>query len=91
MSAVQIDVHLHVGDINTIKNNAAAGGIFHTVQAPQEGTFSGTRRSEHCNDITFVDRDIDPLEDLELSEALPKINYVYHSSSGSFPKFLPAG
>ena len=41
--------------------------------------------------ITLVDRDIDPLEDLELSEALPKINYVYHSSSGSFPIILPSG
>src|SRR5699024_792817 len=86
--AVKIDIHLHIRNVHAVENDTAAGWVFHTVQAPQECTFSGTRRSEHRDNITLVDRDIDPLEDLKLSEALPKINYVYHSSSGSFPKVL---
>ena len=85
MAAVQIDVNLHIGYIHTLENNASRCRIIHTVQAPEKCTLSGTGRSEHRNDIAFVDGDIDSFQDLKGPKAFPKINYVYHSSSGSFP------
>ena len=85
VTAVDIDIHLHVRDVNALEDNASGRRVLHTVEAPQEGTLTGAGRSEHCDDIAFIDGDVDPFEDIKTTEAFLKINYVYHSSSGSFP------
>ena len=85
MAAVDVDVDFHVCNIHAIENDTAACRIFHTIQATQKGTFSRAGRTEHCHDIPFVDRDIDPFENLMFPKALSEVNYVYHSFSGSFP------
>ena len=87
VTAVDIDIHLHVRDVNALEDNASGRRVLHTVEAPQEGTLTGAGRSEHCDDIAFIDGDVDPFEDIKTTEAFLKINYVYHSSSGSFPVF----
>lgn len=37
------------------------------------------------NDVALVDSHVDALEDFIVPEVLFQVNYVYHSSSGSFP------
>ena len=61
VTAVYIDVHPEVCNINSIENNLPAGRILHTVQASQKGTFSGTRWSHNNDNIALVDSDIDTL------------------------------
>lgn len=85
MAAMLININLHICDINTIKDNASACRVFHTVQASQKCTFTGAGWSEYRNDIAFIDRNIDSLQNLFVPKAFLQINYVYHSSSGSFP------
>ena len=85
MSAVKIDIHLHVSNINTVKNDAAAGWIFHTVQAPQEGTFSGTRRSEHRNDITLV-KETSVVSFVAVADLYMAFNYI---GSNSYDFIVP--
>ena len=54
----------------------------------EKGAFTGAGRPEHCDNSAFVNGDIDSLEDFKATKAFFQINYVYHSSSGSFPVFL---
>ena len=85
MTAVNIDIHLHISNIHAVEDNASSRRILHTIQASEEGTFSGTGRTEHNYNVPFVDGDIDALQNFCITEAFFQINYVYHSSSGSFP------
>ena len=85
LSAVDIDVYLHVGDIHTLKDYLAGGRILHAVEAAQEGALSGAGGAYDNNYVALVDSHIYALEDLVVPEAFFQVNYVYHSSSGSFP------
>ena len=85
LSAVDIDIDLGVGDIHALEYNLAGGRILHAVEAAQECALSGAGRADDNNDVALVDSHVDALEDFIVPEVLFQINYVYHSSSGSFP------
>ena len=85
LAAVDIDIDLGVGYIDAVKYYLAAGGILHAVEAAEECALTGAGGADDDNDITLIYRDIDALEHFVFAEALLEVNYVYHSSSGSFP------
>ena len=90
MPAVYIDIHAHIRNIHTIEHNTASGRVLHTVQTTQKRTLSRPGRPDYRHNITLIDGNVDSLENLHIPKALPEINYVYHSSSSSFPSISQA-
>ena len=61
MSPVNIDIYLHISDIDTVKDNLASRRILHTVKTAQKGALTGARRSDNNEDISLIYGDIDSL------------------------------
>jgi len=85
MTAVDIDIHSHIGDIDSLEDYLSARRIFKTIETAKECALTASGGSDYGYTLAFFDLDIDAVENIELSEALMKINYFYHFCAVSFP------
>ena len=74
--AVLVDVNLHIGKVLTAKEDRAARGVFHTVQAAQKGAFAASRRTDNGNLFAFVNILVDAFEDFEVAKAFAKTAHL---------------
>ena len=61
MSPVNIDIDLHISDIDTVKDNLASRRILHTVETAQKGALTGARWSDNNEDISLIYGEVDSL------------------------------
>jgi len=55
MTAVDIDIYAHIGDVDAPKDNRAARRVFHAVQAAQKCAFSTSGRTNDGNLFALSD------------------------------------
>ena len=80
MTPVHVNIHTHICDIDTVEYDASPARILHTIETAQKGALPRPGRPDHCYDIALIDGYVNSFQNLCISEALLKINYVYHSS-----------
>jgi hypothetical protein len=73
LPAMAVDIYLGVGDILTVKEDAAAGGFLQSVQTAQEGGFAGAGRTDNDYNVTFVDVEVYIFEHRHFAEAFLQI------------------
>ena len=71
-----VDVNLHVGNILTAKEDGAARGVFHTVQATQKGALTTTGGTDYGNLFAFVNILVNAFENLKIPKAFAKTFYL---------------
>ena len=96
---VLVDVRLRIADVDSVKNDLAAGGLLEPVQAAEEGGFSGAGGADDADHIALLDIDRNVLQNFVIPKCLAEIpdlddglrcsRTVFilsaHSSSASFP------
>ena len=68
-----VDIKAFGGDVLALIDDAAGGGLFEEVQASDKCGFTGPGRADHHNDLPLSNGFIDPLKNLQFTEALAKI------------------
>ena len=53
--AVEVDVHLFVGDVHAVEVDVSAGGDLQQVQAPQQSRLTGTGGADDGNHLALLD------------------------------------
>jgi len=64
-----IDINMGLGYFISIYPYISRCGLFQKIDTPQESTFSGSGRTYHADDFTFLHIDRYPFEDLKISKA----------------------
>ena len=59
--AVDVDVDLGIGDIDAVKDDTAACGVFHAVETPKKRTLARAGRTDDNDLFTFSDGGRDTL------------------------------
>ena len=99
--AVEVNIHLFLfallvdegfsGDVDVVEDDLTVGGLFHQVEAPQEGGLAGTGRTDHDHNIAFVDIDAYIVQSFDLAVVKMLLQVLYldqisacHRGSSSF-------
>ena len=93
---VDILVLMAVADVDAVKDDMSGGRLFQQVQAPQERRFAAAGGSDDGDDLVFVERRADILQNLQLVEALAEVLHLDHSllifhATASFLQAIPDG
>ena len=77
---MQVDVLVLalVADVRAVEDDLAGGRLFKQVQAAQERRFAAAGRADDGDDLIFVERRADALEDLQLMEVFAEVLHLDH-------------
>jgi hypothetical protein len=68
-----VDVHVGVGDLDTLDHDLARGRLLEQVHAAQQGRLAGARGADDTDHLAAVDVEVDALEHLVVAEVLVQV------------------
>ena len=66
----RVDVHLRPGEHLTVDDDRPLVDVLEQVDAAEERRLPGARRADQADDLVEIDGEVDPVQHLELAEAL---------------------